>query len=153
MMNVARAKARRRLDERLSPLKPEDRLRPPPKGWIRAIRDAVGMSGRQLGERLGVSPQTVDAMERSEAAGTIQLSTLRRAAEAMDCTLVYALSPRASLEDMVAARARRLALRALQQVAHTMALEDQATGDADLEARIADYIRDAIKDRDLWDDP
>ena len=63
---------------------------PPPKGWIRAIRDAVGMTGGQLASRLGIRPQTVAALEKSEAAGSIQLSTLRRVAEAMDCTLVYA---------------------------------------------------------------
>ena len=49
--------ARQRLDERLSPLKPEDRFHPPPKGWIRAIRDTIGMTGAQLASRLGVRPQ------------------------------------------------------------------------------------------------
>jgi predicted DNA-binding mobile mystery protein A len=153
MMNSARTLARLRLDERLSTLPPDEQLRPPPRGWVRAIRDALGMSGRQLAERMSVSPQTVDAIERSEAAGTVQLDTLRRAAEAMDCTLVYALTPRSSLDAMVAERARRIALRALERVDRTMAIEDQASGDADREARIADYIRDAIKERDLWDDP
>ena len=146
-------RARQRLDERLSALKPEDRFLPPPKGWIRAIRDAIGMSGVQLAFRLGVRPQTVEAVEKSEATGSIQLKTLRRAAEAMDCTLVYALVPNTSLEDSVAKRARKIAMRDLQRVAHTMKLEAQGTGDADMEARIEAYIRDVIKDRDLWNEP
>ncbi|RWK53170.1 mobile mystery protein A [Mesorhizobium sp.] len=153
MKDDARKRARERLDQRLSALKPEDRFRPPPKGWIRAIRDAIGMTGVQLAKRLGVRPQTVEAIEKSEASGSIQLSTLRRAAEAMDCTLVYALVPNSSLENAVHQRARKLAIRDLQRVAHTMRLEAQETGDAGMEARIEAYIRDSIKDRDLWNEP
>jgi predicted DNA-binding mobile mystery protein A len=150
MRSDARRRARQRLDERLSTLKPDDRFHPPPKGWIRAIRDAIGMSGVQMASRLGVRPQTVEAIEKSEAADSIQLNTLRRAAEALDCTLVYALVPRTSLEDAVEQRARKIAFRDLRRVAHTMKLEAQGTGDAGMEARIAAYIRDVIKDRDLW---
>jgi predicted DNA-binding mobile mystery protein A len=143
---------RKRLDERLVPLNDEHRrLLVPPKGWIRAIRDALGMSGVQLAKRLDVSPQTVEATEKSEAAGTIQLNTLKRAAEALDCTLVYALIPRTSLENTVRNRARQLAATALARVSHTMKLEDQDTGPGESEARIEDYIRH-IKDRDLWTD-
>lgn len=152
MKSDARQRARQRLDERLSSLKPEDRFRPPPKGWIRAIRDALGMTGVQLAKRLHVRPQTVEAIEKSEASGSIQLSTLRRAAEAMGCTLVYALVPNSSLENAVHQRARTLAIRDLQRVAHTMRLEAQETGDAGMEARIDAYIRDSIKDRDLWNE-
>lgn len=150
MRSDLRKRARQRLDERLSAIKPIDRFRPPPKGWIRAIRDALGMSGVQLAARLGVRPQTVETIEKSEASGSVQLSTLRRAADALDCTLVYALVPKNSLEELVNRRARKIALRDLKRVAHTMELEAQGTGDADSEARIEAYIRDVIKDRDLW---
>lgn len=153
MKSDARKRARERLDQRLLALKPEDRFRTPPRGWIRAIRDAIGMTGVQLAARLGVRPQTVEAIEKSEASGSIQLSTLRRAAEAMDCTLVYALVPNSSLENAINQRARKIAIRDLQRVAHTMRLEAQETGDAGMEARIEAYIRDAIKDRDLWNEP
>src|SRR3984885_14996073 len=108
-MNHITEHARKRLDARLVPLN-DDRppLPVPPKGWVRAIRDALGMSGVQLAKRLKVSPQTVEAMEKSEAGGTIQLNTLKRAAEALDCTLVYALIPRTSLENTVNNRARQI---------------------------------------------
>ncbi len=153
MKNETRKRARVRLDERLAVLNPIDRFRPPPKGWVRAIRDAIGMTGPQLGSRIGVSPQTVDGIEKSEAAGKIQLNTLRRAAEALDCTLVYALVPNTSLEGSVKARARAYAVRELQRVAHTMRLEAQEVGDADIEARIEEYIRDVLKEPNLWDEP
>jgi predicted DNA-binding mobile mystery protein A len=148
----ARKRARERLDERLAPLRPVERLRAPPKGWIRAIRDALGMSGVQSARRLGVQPPSVLAIEASEAAGTIQLKTLRRAAEALDCTLVYALVPNDTLEGAVRTRARRIASRDLARVAHTMKLEAQETPDGSTDERIEAYIRDHVRERDIWND-
>jgi predicted DNA-binding mobile mystery protein A len=147
-----RLRARQRLDDRLGPLKPAERFRAPPKGWVRAIRDALGMTGVQFAKRLCISPQSVEALEKSEASRAIKLDTLRRAAEALDCTLVYALVPNDSLEGAVRTRARKIALRDLGRVAHTMRLEAQETGDAALEARIEAYIRDVLKERDLWNE-
>lgn len=152
MKKDTRQRARQRLDERLKALKPEDRFRAPPKGWLRAIRDALGMRGVQFARRLEIRPQSVETLEKSEAGGSIQLKTLRRAAEALDCTLVYALVPNKSLEEAVRERARKIAVRDLGRVAHTMKLEAQATGDADMEARIDAYIRDVLKERDLWNE-
>ena len=153
MRDDTRQRGRIRLDARLSALKPGDRFSVPPKGWIRAIRDALGMTGVQFAQRLQIRPQSVGALEKSEATGSIQLKTLRRAAEALDCTLVYALVPNKSLDDVVHARARKIAMRELGRVAHTMKLEAQGTGDANLEARIEAYVRDVLRDRDLWNEP
>jgi predicted DNA-binding mobile mystery protein A len=150
MKNNNSQKARQRLDERLLALKPEERLRPPPKGWIKAIREALGMTGVQFAGRLGVSPQSIDALEKSEANGTVQLNTLRRAAEELECILVYALVPKMSLEGVVAERARKIAIQEIGRVAHTMKLESQGTGDTDIEARIEAYVRDTLKEREIW---
>jgi predicted DNA-binding mobile mystery protein A len=149
MSDAIRNRARHRLDEKLLAMKPVDRFAPPPKGWIRAIRDAIGMTGVQLGKRLGMTAQAIASVERSEANGTIRLNTLRRVAEAMDCVLVYALVPRTSLTQMVDRRAREIAMQALQRVSHSMALEDQRV-DRDLEKRISTHV-DALRDRDLWE--
>lgn len=146
-------RSRKHLDQRLLSAKPVENWQAPPKGWVRAIRDALGMSGTQLAKRLNVSPQSLQTIEKSEAAGTIQLKTLRRAAEALDCTLVYALVPNTSLEKMVGRRARLIATQELGRVAHTMRLEAQETGNRNLEDRIEDYIRDNIRPRDLWREP
>ena len=152
MKNDTRHRARERLDERLVLLKPVEQFRAPPKGWVRAIRNALGMTGVQFAKRLGIRPQSIEALEKSEANGAIQLKTLRRAAEALDCTLVYALVPNDSLEGVVHTRARKIAVRDLGRVAHTMKLEAQETEDTALEARIEAYIRDTVRERDLWED-
>lgn len=114
------------LDASLAQFVPLRNLQPPKKGWIRAIRDALGMSGRQLGERMDVSKMWVGDMERLEATGTTSLKTLRRAAEAMDCVLVYALVPKTSLKETLLKQARRKIRQDMARASHTMALEDQA---------------------------
>lgn len=88
-------------------------------------------------------------MEKAEVSGGISLDTLGRVARAMDCTLVYALVPNASLEALVTRRAEAIAKEAIASVAHTMALEDQAVTN-DLQRQIAEYIEDHISERDLW---
>ena len=90
-------------------------------------------------------------MEQSEASETIRLETLRKAAAALDCQLVYALVPNKPLEDMVAERARAKALEAIGGVSHSMAMEDQKVLDDDLEERIQIFISETLRDRDLWD--
>lgn len=151
MRDEVAAKARARLDERLLVLQPAERFRAPATGWVRAIRDALGMTGAQFARRLGIAPQSASALEKSEAGGTIQLDTLRRAAEALGCTLVYALVPDTSLEGAVRQRARSIAIRDLERVAHTMTLEAQGTGDADMDERVEAYVRDILRNRDLWE--
>ncbi len=73
----------------------------PSRGWLKAIREALGMTTAQLGQRLGVVQSRVVAIEQAEAKGTVTLNSLEKAAQALDCRLVYALVPRQSLEDAV----------------------------------------------------
>jgi predicted DNA-binding mobile mystery protein A len=120
------ALARKHLDKALSAYRIAAGQSRPPKGWVRAIRDALGMTSRQLASRMGLSQSTITALEQGEVADTVTLKTLRQAAEALDCQLVYALVPRTSLEDTVRMRARALADEHLARVNHTMRLENQA---------------------------
>ena len=123
-LNIAR-RARTSLDTRLAALGPAEQFSPPRGGWVRAIRDALAMSAADLGRRMNVTGPAVSALERSERDGTARLDTLRRAAAAMNCTLVYAFVPNEGLEQTRRAAAEQLARRQLAQVANTMALEDQ----------------------------
>ena len=129
-MKIARitAQSRARLDERLTQFGPAERYRPPSRGWIKAIREALGMSTAQLAKRLGVRQPSIVDLERSEEKGSIELATLRRVAEALDCTLVYALVPNSPLRRR-SARARALSCGAGGgPIEHTMLLEDQDVG-------------------------
>ena len=151
-MNLRKQDVRKRMDAKLMNLKQVSDFPPPPKGWIRAIREIIGMSGVQFAERLGVTSQSIADLEKSEALGTIQLASLRKAADALDCDLVYALVPKTSLDGSVQGRARNIARRALLQVTRTMTLESQQATGRNMEDEIADYVRDHVRDRDIWDD-
>ena len=140
--------ARKALDARLLSIGPADNYAVPRGGWVRAIRDALGMSAADLGRRLGVSHAAVSELERNERGGTARLDTLRRAAGALDCTLVYALIPRRGLDSTVRVRAEELADVDLRGVQHTMALEDQAEPITP-EMR-EDAIQRLIDSRGLW---
>src|ERR1035438_9584863 len=118
------AKSRAHLDERFRDLGPATRYASPVRGWIKAIREALGMSTAQLAKRLAVKQPSVVALEQSEAKGTIELATLRRVANALGCTLVFALVPKTPLETLLCVRARAFARRRLEPVEHSMLLED-----------------------------
>lgn len=98
----------------------------PRSGWVRAIREALGMTQAQLGARVGVSRQSVQDMEKAEAKRRITLDSLDRLARAMGCRVVYALVPEAgTLDDLRVRRAEQLAESMLKPTAHSMQLEDQ----------------------------
>ncbi len=147
-----REAARRQLDKRLSLLN-ADALARPPRGWVKAIREALGMTTAQLAKRLGVSQPRVVAIEQAEAKGTITLDSLERAANALDCRLVYALVPRQPLDALVEERAARLASKRLDSTRHTMALEAQALDTADENEQRKRLIRRLIEQAgsELWE--
>lgn len=108
----------------------------PPRGWIRAVREALGMTTAQLAARLGIAQPSVVGLEKAEASRTITLETLERAARALDCTLVYALVPRKPLETLVQERAHQVARERLRSISHSMALEDQQVREDDERAQL-----------------
>jgi len=74
-------------------------------GWLRALRQMLEIPVDEFAHRLGVSRREIFRLEKSEEEARIQLGTLRRAAEALDCELIYALTPRqGTLGEMAAVR-------------------------------------------------
>jgi len=109
------------------------------------------MPARHVAEKLRISENAVYGLERSEQHGTIQLNTLRKAADALDCDLAYALVPRRSLEHTTSEAARLKAARDVAAVDKTMALEDQRIAGDQIESRIEQYARDLIESGTVWD--
>jgi predicted DNA-binding mobile mystery protein A len=146
------ARSRANLDERFKEVGSVTRFAPPVRGWIKAIREALGMSSAQLAKRLGVKQPSVVALEQSEVKGTMELATLQRVAGALDCTLVYALVPNQPLEVMVRGRACTFARKRLDAVEHSMLLEDQKVSPKakDAEARLDELVRET-NPRLFWD--
>src|SRR5688572_12067564 len=144
--------SRRTIDRKLPPRRLLAAFAMPPSGWIRTIREALGMTTAQLARRLSVAQPVVVRMEQSEAQGRIQLDTLRRAAEALNCDVVYALVPREPLETFVAKRRAEKAAQEVRNLEHTMAMELQHDEDRSERKRREREVRDSLRDRDLWDE-
>jgi predicted DNA-binding mobile mystery protein A len=142
------------LESMLHPFRQTVDLATPPRGWIRAIREALGMSSTQLARRLGrKASQSVADIQDSETLGTIKLNTLREAAEAMGCRLVYAIVPVKPIDDLRRERALEVARRTLGPAAHSMRLEAQGL-DAAEEQRAQDRLVERLlraSPRRLWD--
>lgn len=116
---------REQLDTSLCKYKPLCAANIPSKGWIRAIRDGLGMTAKQLASRLGITQQAVSRIEKGEQTGSVTIKTMHRFAESLDCIFVYGFVPKSSLEDTIRKQARIIAARRLSQASHTMLLENQ----------------------------
>jgi predicted DNA-binding mobile mystery protein A len=142
------------LDRKLAGLESKDIFVPPARGWLRAVREALGMTTTQLAKRLKVAQPSVADMEKAEQRGAISLDTLERAARALNCKLVYTLVPDESFEEIVREQARKKAQAQLERVNHTMRLEDQAVSSKTLKAeheRLVDELMRGNLHR-LWDE-
>jgi predicted DNA-binding mobile mystery protein A len=122
----------------------------PRSGWIRAIRDALGMSTSELARRVGLSKGRISQIERAEQERSLTLATLERVAAGLDCRVEYVLVPRQPLEDMVWARARAKAADEIAGVDHTMAIESQQPDVESTRHRIDAAARRHIDTRGLW---
>ena len=143
---------KRQLDAGLTRWRSAELPARPPSGWIKAIREALGMPAAHLAKRLGLVPSTVLRLETSEADETISLGSLRRAAEALDCELQYALVPRQSIAQTMESQANKVARERLEAVVHTMALEAQATSNETVDTQVKELAESLLKGsrRELW---
>jgi predicted DNA-binding mobile mystery protein A len=101
----------------------------PQRGWLRAIREGLGLSLEDVGKKLGQSRRRIQEFEKAESKDRTTLRSLRRVAAALDCELVYAIVPKSgTITELAERRARAQATEDVLDVEHTMALENQATG-------------------------
>jgi len=144
---------RQQLDKKLQNFADLKDSLPPMKGWIRAIRDALGMTGEQLASRIGVKKQRIAALEKAEVEGSATINSMKKAAEAMDCVFVYALVPRDSLEANVQRHARKYAEKIHSAIQHSMQLEEQGlTADESgqgMKENADKFVRETAKE--IWD--
>jgi predicted DNA-binding mobile mystery protein A len=126
----------------------------PPTGWIRAIRQALGMSSQQLGKKLSVTRQGVLDMEKREKDGLVTIRALREVAKSLDMQLVYGFVPNdGSLENLIDRKAKELAKEIVMRTSQTMKLEDQENSKKRIEKAIQERfiaIRNEMP-KTLWD--
>jgi predicted DNA-binding mobile mystery protein A len=124
MKHRKQKRARKQLDKTLQVFATATVARPI-RGWIRAIRDALGMNMRQLAGRLGVSQSRIVKIEQDELSGALTIKSLEKIADKLDCVFVYGFAPRATLENTVRKQAACIAQERMNKISHHMYLEAQ----------------------------
>ena len=122
----------------------------PNKGWIAATREALGMSRQQMADRMGVSVRRIPQIEEGEQRQAIKLDTLRRAAEALDCELVYAIVPRGSYDETIERQAAARSTHRVARAAHTMRLENQEPEPEVVARLVAEHTAELLESGELW---
>lgn len=144
---------RRQIDKLLTKKQLIKSIKVPERGWIREIRNALCMSNAQLAKRLKVTAPAVTSIEKSEQKGKISLETLKKAAAALNCKLVYAIVPETSLEKIYDEQALKVADNLFRKASHTMELEKQGVDDIENREQLSDLYNE-IKysmNKKIWD--
>ena len=126
----------------------------PPIGWIKAIRNGIGMSMEQLGKKLSITKQGVMDIEKREKEGAITIKSMQEIAKAMDMKLIYGFVPNeGDLEQMIETRAIEMAKKIVERTSNTMKLEDQANSKERIEKAIKERASEIINNtpKILWD--
>ena len=141
--------ARNILDEKFAKIK-DKMIETPPRGWVKTIRQALGLTSAQLAKRLNVKQPRVLEIEKDES--SLSLKSLEKVADALDCKLIYAIVPKKHLKDMVYNQAEKKAKKILAKVTHNMALENQTPIHDRME--LEDMIQDLLNGSQarLWDE-
>ncbi len=131
---------RKQLDEIFKEIKPIQPFPAPMRGWLRAIRESLGMPLRELADRIGTSPQAIQQIEKREANQSISIASLKSAAENLDCVFVYAIIPRQSLEETMRRVSEEAADKIIKGASQTMDLEGQPVRRAPIETAREELI-------------
>jgi predicted DNA-binding mobile mystery protein A len=130
-------------------------LRTPPEGWLRTVRNALGMSGAELARKMGVTRARVAQAEHSELTGGVTLKSMQAIAEAMGCRLVYAIIPPSGrIDDIITAQARKKATAIVSTASKHMALENQALSNDKFAQEVERLTQEIAREMpsDFWRD-
>ena len=144
---------RDQLDKKLANLK-EFSAAMPQQGWIKTIREALGLSAAQLGKKAGVDQSRISRLENAEKNGDLKLSSLQKIAKSLNMKFVYGFVPEYTLEMMAREQAKRIARKRLKILDGTMRLEKQALSQEEQEKALDDMIEKILVDhpKDFWDE-
>lgn len=130
------------------------KLTTPKDGWIRTIRDALGMSGEQLAARLNTTRSNISRIEKAERDETINIKSLKNVASALNSQLVYAIVPNQEINKIIEKRAEELATKIVMQTSDYMVLEQQGLDIDKLKEEIEKVKKMLIEDNNnqIWND-
>ena len=121
----------------------------PQQGWLKTIREFLGMTTIQLAKRLEISQPRIVAMEKNER--NVKISTMERIADVLNCDFSYAFVPRENIDDIIYNQAKKKAKKILNKVNKNMGLENQLAKTDDLLKDIIEELLDGNIAR-IWDE-
>lgn len=142
------------LNEKMVQLAGMQQVIVPPIGWIKAIRNGIGMSMEQLGKKLSITKQGVMDMEKREKEGAITIKSMQEIGKAINMQFVYGFVPNnGSLNQMIENRALEMATKIVERTSTTMKLEDQVNSKERIEKAIKERAAEIINKtpKILWD--
>ena len=144
--------SREQLDRKLSPLKDLAISGMPKQGWIRTIREALGMSGA-VRKKAGLGQPRISRLENAEITGDLKVSSLQKMAKALGMRFIYGFVSEGSLEEMVRNQAKKIVLRRMERLDRTMQLEQQGLSDEEKGKAVEEMIDKLLMEnaKDLWD--
>lgn len=144
---------RDQLDKKLKPLKDFAASEAPPQGWIKTLREALGLSAFQLAKMVGIERSRISRLENAEPSGNLKLSSLQKIAQGLNMKFVYGFVPEDSLEQMIRNRAESMAFRRLKKLDNTMKLERQSLSEEEKKDALKDMTEKILIDnpKELWD--
>lgn len=154
MTNKFRKLMREQVEKSLSNFQ-EFVYKPAPKtGWIRTIRNVLGMSSSALAKRLNCSRSNISTIEQREIKNNISLNTLKQVAEAMDCKLIYFIVPNESFDAILEKQAQLIAKKRIKSVNHSMMLEQQGLTKEQLKQQENNLVQELLQGdpKNLWND-
>lgn len=119
--------------------------------WVETLRSFLGMTLKQLGQRLNVSAVSVKQVSDKEKKGEVTLKKMQEYARALECEFVYAFIPNKDLDEIINDQARKKAIEVLKEASLHMEIEDQEVGDDMKSAQLEELIERFKNSRSLWD--
>jgi predicted DNA-binding mobile mystery protein A len=145
---------RKQLDKKLSKFKPILNTPVPKGGWVKTIREALGMSTYDLANKTDLDQSRISRIESAEVKQEIKLSTLQKMADGLGVRFVYGFVPEDDLEAIVRDQVLKIAKKRLNRIDHSMKLELQGVSDDEQEKALSDLIDQILieEPKNFWDE-
>jgi predicted DNA-binding mobile mystery protein A len=119
---------------------------------IKDLRDALGMTQRQMAKKLKVKQPVISRIE--ENAESCTLKTLVRIAQTLECNFMGAVVAGAPLQNLVRNQAEKAAKRILSRTYANMAMEKQQPGKKEYDYQFRKLTEELITNPNpkLWDE-
>jgi predicted DNA-binding mobile mystery protein A len=112
----------------------------------------MGMSADQLAKKTNMATSSLYQLERGEEENKVNLQSLKKVAEALNCEVIYALVPREPLNEMIKRQAYTKAKNIVAESTLNMELEDQAVNQVETKQQIKELADKIRESKNLWSD-